>query len=75
MRVWVVEYVNAYRDLYSTAEKAYEAIKTYIEGTYDREYDAEERVRYLTELDEEYKDYPEGFGVEDVAWAKAEEVY
>ena len=75
MKVWIVEDTELNRVIVDSAEKAYKVIKEWLIETFDRLEDADERTAALAELDEDYKKYPDGFGVENFAWADSYNIY
>lgn len=65
-KVWLVCLIDKEPEIYGTAQKAYEAIRDYIE----KHYDADDGVdQMLDELVEDYMNFPTSFGVEDVGGA------
>ena len=72
MKVWLVEDTEFNKDIVGSAEKAYNIIKGWIE--YDVPEDEAERNEMLQELEQDYAEYPNNFGVTDYAWASAYEV-
>ena len=62
-KVWLVQLTAQEPEIYGTAQKAYEAIRDFIEKNYDADDDVDQM---LEELAEEYMNYPTSFGVEDV---------
>ena len=75
MKVWVVEDTEFNKEVVGSAEKAYEVIKGWIEEVFDTPALAETKKGALAELDEDYKNYPTDFAVENFAWAVAYDVY
>ena len=69
MVVWLVEDTEYNKEIVDSAEKAYNIIKGWIEEEYDAPEDEAERNEMLQELNENYKLYPNGFWVDDYAWA------
>lgn len=70
-KVWLVWYIYKYPEIYGTAQKAYEALRDYIE----KHYDADDGVdQMLEELAEDYMNDPSNFRVEDVGSATEEYV-
>ena len=62
-KVWLVWLIDEEPEIYGTAQKAYEAVRDYIE----KHYDADDGVdQMLEELAEDYMNYPTSFGVEDI---------
>ena len=65
-KVWLVWLIDEESEIYGTAQKAYEAVRDYIE----KHYDADDGVdQMLEELADDYMKYPENFGIEDVGGA------
>ena len=65
-KVWLVWRVDEDPEIYGTAQKAYEAVRDFIE----HHYDTDDGVgQMLEELIDDYMKYPENFGIEDVAGA------
>lgn len=70
-RVWVVTYLDDFSyEVAASEEIAFSLLEDYIRSSKYIEQDAA-----LNELNESFKEDPEQFGVEDVGWAKASEIY
>lgn len=62
-KVWFVWLIDEEPEIYGTAQKAYEALRDYIEKHYDADDDIDQM---LEELADDYMNYPSNFRIEDV---------